>query len=132
MPHKKELHTQLRSVMLVTLNCRRKKKNTRNSNAYNYPSTSVFLISYVPCMVYLPGHGPLGAMGSTRNIQWSALSPHQSHAVTRSGGWQNCFLTVWDGLCIMIQSDTRPQLSAPNHRGRAHGRRTPRGTPRWN
>ena len=36
------------------------------------------MISYVPCMVYLPGHGPLGAMGSTRNIQWSALSPHDT------------------------------------------------------
>ena len=36
-----------------------------------------------------------------------------------------------DGLCIMIQSDTRPRLSAPNHRGRAHGRQAPWGTPRW-
>ena len=25
----------------------------------------------VPRMVYLPGNGPLGAMGSTRNMQWS-------------------------------------------------------------
>ena len=29
-----------------------------------------------------------------------------------------------DGLCIMVQLGTGPQLSAPNHRGRAHGWQT--------
>ena len=29
----------------------------------------------VPCMVYPPSHRPLGAMGGTRNMQWSALLP---------------------------------------------------------
>jgi len=29
-----------------------------------------------------------------------------------------------DGLCIMVELGTGPQLSAPNHRGRAHGWQT--------
>jgi len=74
--------------------------NPRQYRGEHHLGSTCVAVRGVPCMVYPPSHCPLGAMGSTRNIQWSALSP-TCHTVARSGdgktAFQRCGRTLHHG-----------------------------------